>query len=499
MNILILITYIHILFFKKNSSPLDEYSNTKHLILGKPQIIDEIINNYDHMIVYFHKPSCIHCTEFEKVIYKITNYFYKTHSLLPFIEVDCSIFKKYCRETMKIHQFPTIRFYYNKSNKHINYRFERKFELFKTWITERINNHVIKITKKNSHYIKHLITEGDSIVIFNGNESSKNFDFYSETSKTYDLVYFFYTEDSDIIKEYDLKTENSIIFLKLEKKIRYLEVYSGPLIEASLVSFIEHHDINTIFNYDNYLIQENNKKKKPFVILFSDETDIDIITDFEFVAKLYKDKFYFILVNLNTSKDSMVDKLIYDLGITSKDMPCMRIINYYNYYNFDKYLLRKDKYLNMFSMKNFVIDYKKYGTYSKVEELGDNPNEEIKSINSKTYIEKVKKNYDDNYIIFVYSIHDSCKICNDVLDILIKIKDNFVDKEIIFYRINLHFNEIDDKYFTKYPRLLYVDKGDYTRDNIKQMDLLNASEMGIINFINKAYDESQSENDIGEL
>lgn len=143
-----------------------------------------------------------------------------------------------------------------------------------------------------------LLNDGDGIMVFNGNTKSEKFNFYHKTSQLYDSIYFFITEDQEIIKEYNLGKENTIMFIKKE---RYMieESYTGVDKPNYLIEFIESNIIDSFKKYDSDLFEQNKSFPKIFVILFAKSTDEDLIMDFHYIAKTMKDKFYFITIDLD--------------------------------------------------------------------------------------------------------------------------------------------------------------------------------------------------------
>ena len=435
---------IIILIFILYTSSKNKYKKDEDIIFLGDINIENAINDFNHLLVFFSVKWCSYCndvySEFKKASYILSN----EGIQLGFVEANRN---NKLMEQFNFTYFPSFKIYENG----------KIYDLNRARTSQDFISAMRKITFPNTKYLidyletKLFINTNNVTIIFFGKNTTEEFNNFVKISKKFENFDFANTDNERVIKKFDVP-ENSIILFKKEKNKKY---FSKLLDDLELYNFINLNGNEKIMKFNNLTAEKVFRKNKKAIFLFltNNEESQNVYKLFnETISEKYIGK-YQVVVSYNVTNEEK--NLAEFIGVYESNTPKIVVVDCTS--NIKKYLFKDE--INEINFENFIknIENQNVSRYYKSENIQINKNKGKFVVVSKNFKEIVLNDEKDVLILFYSS---KCKFSKEIRIIFnelgLKLKEN--DK-ITIAEMDITKNDYEDLIINSFPTIYIYPAG----------------------------------------
>ena len=413
----------------------ENFKSEKNILVLNDENFIKAIQTYNYLFVLFHIPFNPQC---KKILFELEKASKEVSNENIFIsKIDLSI-EKNISNKYNIEQYPTLLFF-NKGEKK-EYTGGGKSTEIVHWILNKIGKNIIKLNTFEE--IEKFKKENDIILIYYGNDINDIKEF-TKSSKHNEEYTFVIVESEKLIEKYSQKGK-VILYKNYENKIFEITNIKEQIIN----DLIQAHAISHFMEFDEKAAQIILGKSHPALILYSNKKSVswkEYVKLMKYISTKIKGRLLCIIANI---KEKISAKFAEYLGVKEYNLPSLLIVESKGYLK--KYKMDND--ITEKNIMNFIYDWenKNLKQYYKSEKEPRNNNGNIIEIIGNTFYDKVIDNGKDIVVLFYTNNCLHCKVLFPKYEKLAKkIKER--NNEIIFTKINMAENEIENEDILSFP------------------------------------------------
>ncbi len=419
------------------------YPKENNVIVLTDSTFLKALDEYENLMVLFYAPWCGHCKKFHPEYEKAASSLQKENIYLAKVDAESN---KKLSEQYQIESYPTIKVFIKK--REYTYDGERNEESVIDFM-RKYSAPALKLINNKEDAEKFFKDNEISIVYFGNNKDSIS-EFESSARLNRDIP-FVHIENEDVINKLN-GTKDKIFIIKPNEDIKRIE-FKNEINEESINDFIDLYGGPKIYYWDEKGIKIVFQKSKPALFFFADPEDKKYDDYENLLNKIHPRILNYVKIVLLNNKEGEEKRISDYIGVTDKDLPCVKII-YSNEFRVRKYSLNKE--INEENIINFVLQYSKGELVPelKSEEEPKENNGTIYYIVGKSFKKEVMNSTKD-FFIKIYA--PWCSHCKELEPIYKKLAEDLKNnKNLVFAESDGTKNEFEEFNVFGYPSLLFI-------------------------------------------
>ncbi|XP_029189738.2 protein disulfide-isomerase 2-like [Acropora millepora] len=429
----------------------DEIEVEEEVLVLKDVNFEKAITDNELVLVEFYAPWCGHCKALAPEYAKAAGMLKEQGSPIKLAKVDATAETKLA-EKYEVSGYPTIKFF--KSQKVVEYGGGRTAAEIVSWLEKKTGPPAKELM--TAEEVKAFTEKSDVVVVgFYKDKDSENAKAFIQAAEGTDDVEFGIVHDEALAKENNVEKDGLVLFKKFDEG---RVDYDGEHNEAAITQFIKANQLPLVteFNDENAPKIFGGEVKKHVLLFASKKADAfkDIHDSFSTVAKDFKGKVLFVLVDSDVEDNSRISEFF---GIEAKEIPTVRLINLADD-DMTKYKPKTTE-LTVENVRNFVQDVLdgKLKAHLLSQEIPDDWDAKpVKVLVGKNFDEVAK---DKTKGVFVEFYAPWCGHCKKLAPIWDELGEKFKDRDdVVIAKMDSTANEVESVKIQSFPTLKYFPK-----------------------------------------
>ena len=418
-----------------------KYQIDNDIIILTDKTFNIALNEYDKLMVLFYAPWCGHCKKFHPEYEKAAKTLKKENIILAKVDGESN---KELSTRFSIESYPTIKAFIKK--KEYSYDGDRSEEAIIDFM-RKYSAPALKIINSKDEAEK-FFKENYACIVYFGNDQKIISEFEASGRVNRDIPYVQISNDNVINLLNGKKDQIVIIKSNDDKRIEF----DDDVNDEEINEFVDLYAGPKIYFWDENGIKIVFQKSKPALFFFADPSDENYDKYEELLNNIHPKIFKKLKIVLLNNKEGEEKRISDYIGVTDKDLPCVKIIHSYEY-RVRKYTLKKE--INEENILKFVEDYNEGNLIPelKSEEIPKENNGSVYYIVGKSFQKDVMNNTKDVFLI-IYA--PWCSHCQELEPIYKKLAEDLKNnKNLIIAESDGTKNEFEEFDVFGYPSLIF--------------------------------------------
>jgi protein disulfide-isomerase A1 len=393
---------------------------------------DNFIKRNHAVFVKFYAPWCTHCVAMVDDYSSLAIRMKEDSEGIPVAQVNADA-EIELGKNQKIENYPTLRLFIN--GEHVDYQGIHSHSAMWDWIKKKMEMKVHQL--KTIDEVKKVEEEKRiAVVLLTPSKMNYQLQNFESAALKFDDIPFYYSDDSDIRKHYEVESGFAIAIFRQFNDGRKFLTSKNVISEESIKSFVDSHRLPWIIPLSSDLVHEIFNDERTSVFVFSrGDVSQEYQKALEQLARKYQSEIIFSLVDPTSELGGRLWKFL-DIPDNIKD-PARLIF-------FERGALLKFKLdnANITSLGQFIEDFKgaKLKPYYKTEDPPVTEDEGLIKTAVGTTFDEVVIDNDKNVLVIGYS-----KLSQESLDLLKDLEYLAIElskfDDIFIVKFNLDANE----------------------------------------------------------
>ena len=390
---------------------------------------DNIIKQYDSILIKFYAPWCGHCKKLEPEFKKAALILKESQSNSVLGSLDCTENKDICNK-YDIKGYPTLLYF--KNGKSSIYNGERTADGIIFWL-----NKINKLTSKevqssDIQSIRENIKNNEIIVILLGDQGLQD---YLDIVSSYDQINFYHCIQNDCF-ENENKTNGTVLVFKSNN---YINSYSSDFSHHQLHAFIDNEATPPITPMNRFVYHSITKNDRKVILVFYNNETESIVSNLIHILALLINREVQIVVS--KTEESSETTLINTFKLVVDHFPLVVILSTIQNKHY-KYYYKKDN-LDANEIYDFYKQFKKGMLQNSIksEPIPLTQNEYIVKLVGLTF-DNIVNDQTKDVLVKYYS--PQCNYSIKIASLYEELAKQYsTNKNLIIAEINILENELD--------------------------------------------------------
>jgi protein disulfide-isomerase A1 len=404
---------------------------------------DEEIKKHEYLLVEFYAPWCGHCKKLKPEYERAAKTLRGDNPPMFLAKVDATE-QKELGKRFDVSGYPTLKFFVK--GEPMDYEGGRTESEIVNWMRKKTGP--ASREYKTATELEEFQKANDVVIVFFGTTSSPLFQVYELTAKGFDDLSFGHCQTEECRTHFKASENSVVIFKKFDEGRNDL---TEAFTNEKLKTFLDGNTTPTVMKFDEKCAQHIFGKSQPAIFLYRDknsENTEKLDQLFTAIAKKVKGKIQAVITDI---KEGLETRLAEYIGVTSKDLPTVRIADTRN----DLLKFNMQGEITEENVLKFIDDWEtgKLRATFKSEEIPEKQENEVVVVVGKSFEQVVLDDSKDVLVEFYAPWCGHCKKLTPIYEELAKkLKHN---KSLVIAKVDATANEVEGVNIKGFPTIKF--------------------------------------------